>query len=250
VPRTLVARAADYPAGHDIPRHRHERAQLVHAARGVMTVIADVGRFVIPPGRALWVPAGVEHSIRVVQAMAMRTVYVDPLARADFPPHCAVVTVSPLLRELILAAMSLPRLYDAAGPQGRLVEVLLDQLRTLEQAPLHLPEPRDRRARRVARQLARYPADQRSLSAWAKHGGTSVATLGRLFRDETGMSFGAWRQQLRLVAALELLGQDRSVTAVALELGYRSVSAFVAMFRRSLGTTPAQYFRNPGVTFD
>jgi AraC-like DNA-binding protein len=112
-------------------------------------------------------------------------------------------------------------------------------------APLHLPQPRDPRLRAVTGALLRDPGDARSLTAWSRHAGASARTLARGFLRETGMGFGAWRQQARLLRALELLAEGEPVTRVALELGYAGPSAFIAMFRRALGATPGRYFRAP-----
>lgn len=247
VPRPVVALPLDFPDGHRIPPHIHKRAQLIYAERGVMTVsVAQQGGglWVIPPQRALWMPAGILHRIRMTGDVAMRTLYVDPAAAPTLPGDCRVVTVSALLRELVLAAMRVPPLYDEAGPDGRLMGVILDQLRVLPIMPLHLPMPGDRRLAGICAALLDDLADNRPLEAWGRQAGASVSTLGRLFRAETGMGFSAWRQQARLVRALELLAAGRPVTQVALDLGYDSVSAFIAMFRRAFGVPPARYFRD------
>lgn len=242
VARPVVCAAHDYPAGHVIPPHSHPRAQLIYASRGVMTVNAPQGTWVVPPQRAVWVPAGTPHFTRMASPVSMRTIYVDPRAVPGLPAQCCVVTVPPLLRELIAAAMELPTRYDVAGPAGRLVAVLLDCIRTLPEAPLHLPLPQDARLVRVAEALRAEPADNRTLAAWGRRVGASSRTLARCFVRETGLTFRAWRQQVRLLAALERLAAGESVTAVALELGYETPSAFVAMFRRTLGTSPGRYF--------
>jgi AraC-like DNA-binding protein len=244
-PRPVVCLAREYPLGHVIPVSRHVRAQLIYASRGVMTVNAPQGAWVVPPQRAVWVPPGVAHWTRATTALSMRTLYIDPGLPLRLPAACCVVTVSALLRELIGAAMHLPARYDEDGAAGRLVAVLLDQLRTLPTAPLHLPLPSDERLERVSAALRADPADGRSLQAWGRSVGASSRTLARLFQRETGMGFRAWRQQVRLLAALERLAAGESVTAVALELGYETPSAFVAMFRRALGTPPGRYFRDP-----
>lgn len=242
VPRPVVALARDYPGGHRIAPHRHARAQLVYAASGVMTVTTDGGAWVVPPERAVWMPAGVTHAIDCAGSLAMRTLYVRSDAAPDPPGGCRVVNVSPLLRELILHAVAMPALYDEAGPDGRVAAVILDQLRALPAAPLHLAMPSDRRLRRVAEALLADPADGRSLDQWAALAGISARSLARHFLQETGQSFGAWRQQARLLTALAWLAEGRSVTATALDLGYESPSAFIAMFRRAFGTTPGRYF--------
>jgi AraC-like DNA-binding protein len=240
-PRPLVAIARNYPRGHQIAPHRHGRAQLVYAARGLMTVRAEAGAWVAPPERAVWMPAGVEHWIDCAAGIHMRSVWLSPEAARRLPGRCVVLRISPLLRELILRAVELPILYDEGGAEGRLVEVLLDEIAAASEAPLHLPLPQDARLGRIAEAILRDPADGRALDAWAREAGASARTLERLFRRETGLSFGAWRGRARVLAALALLAEGRSVTATALELGYDSVSAFIAMFRRALGETPGRY---------
>ena len=153
-----------------------------------------------------------------------------------------MLNVGTLLRELILCGVDLPQLYALGGPEERLVLVLLDEIRAMQVAPLHLPQPRDPRLLKLATALGRDPADRRDLEQWSRAVAASPRTLARLFRRETGLTFGRWRQQLRLLRALEWLAGGRSVTDIALSLGYDSTSAFVAMFRRNLGHTPGRYF--------
>ena len=243
IPRAVVAVAGDYPPGHWITPHSHARAQLVYASAGVMMVTAGPGIWLVPRQRALWVPAGLEHEIRMRGAVQLRTLYIDTAAVAGLPEACGVVAVSLLLRELILLATTLPDDYALDGPDGRLMAVLLDQLRALPSVPLHLPQPRDRRLRRITESLQAHPGDSRSLEAWAAVAGASARTLARLFLRETGMSFRAWRQQARLLQALVWLAERKAVTTVALDLGYESPSAFIAAFKRAFGVTPARYFR-------
>jgi AraC-like DNA-binding protein/quercetin dioxygenase-like cupin family protein len=241
LPQVVVAHRRDLVAGERIAPHRHRRAQLVHASAGVMTVTTGRGTFVVPPERGVWMPAGVEHRVDARTAVAMRTLYVDPLRARGVPADVRVVTVTPLLRELILAAVAGGNDYGEDDPRARIAAVILDRLRDLPPAPLALPVPSDARLRAVAGALEREPADRRTLAEWARDSGSSERTLARLFRAETGMSFGAWRQQLRLMRALEMLAAGRSVTTVALDLGYESTSAFSAMFRRALGASPRAY---------
>ena len=243
IPRPIVALAADYDAGYHIPTHSHIRAQLIHAGEGVMQVRAGGGSWVVPPDRGLWVPAGVEHEILMRGRVEMRTLYVAPDALPDMPDRCAVVAVGPLLHALILRAVAAPPVYEEAGPDGRIFGVILDELRLLPTIPLHLPSGRDRRLLRVTTALERNPGDERPLEAWAKEAGASPRTLARLFLRETGMTFGAWRQQARLLRALIGLAEGQPVTALALDLGYASPSAFIQAFKRAFGTTPSRYYR-------
>ncbi len=244
--RPVVAFARDYPDGEHMARHRHDHAQLVYASAGLMRVQTAVGVWVVPPQRAVWIPARIEHEITCIGPVAMRTVYVLPDAAPWLPAECRVMAVPPLLRELVMAVMALPRGYSLDGPEGRLVEVLLDRIRADPVSELHLPMPRDRRLRVVTDGLVASPADARTLDDWARVAGASARTLARRFLAETGLSFRAWRQQLRLHEALARLSMGESVTGVAYEVGYDSPSAFIAMFRRLMGATPTAYFAQDG----
>ncbi|HSR71140.1 MAG TPA: helix-turn-helix transcriptional regulator [Kiloniellales bacterium] len=245
-----VALAQDHPAGSVIEPHRHRRAQLIYAAEGVMTVSAEAGSWVVPPQRAVWLPAGMGHRVTMNRTVKMRSLYVRPDAAPDLPSGCRVLAVTPLLRALILRAMELPADYPAEGPEARLVRVLLDEMRALPAAPLHLPEPADPRLVRVTDALHDKPGDRRSLADWAALAGASPRTLARLFLAETGLSFRAWRQRARMLQALVGLAAHRPVTVLALELGYDSPSAFIAAFRQVFGVTPARYFARPEATGD
>ncbi|HKE02204.1 MAG TPA: helix-turn-helix transcriptional regulator [Planctomycetota bacterium] len=240
--RPVAVIGFDFVQGASTGAHSHPVGQLVHAVTGVMRVTTSGGAWIVPPGRAVWVPTGVEHEVRMVTSVAMRTVYVEKEALPRAPAECCVVAVSPVLRELILEALRLPRPYPLGGAEERLVQVLLDRVSFRDVVPLHLPAPSSRDLVAIARALERDPSDSRTLAAWARAGRTSARTLARAFRRETGLAFGAWRAQLRLMTALELLALDHSVTDVALALGYDSTSAFIHSFRRHLGTTPARYF--------
>ncbi len=210
----------------------------------MLTVIAEAGRWVLPPERAVWMPAGVEHRADIAGRLSMRSLFVTAEAARDMPGACCVFTVSPLLRALIIEAVEAPKLYDPDGPDGRLMAVILDQLRRLEPTPLYLPLPTDPRLRRITDPLTMDPGERAGLDAWAKKAGASARTLARLFVKETGLTFGAWRQQARLLKALEWLAEGRPVTAIAFDLGYESPSAFIAMFRRALGQPPGRYLKS------
>jgi AraC-like DNA-binding protein/quercetin dioxygenase-like cupin family protein len=240
--RPVAVFALDFAQGASTGWHAHPFGQLVHAAEGVMRVRTRRGAWVVPPGRAVWIPPEVEHEVEMATSVAMRTVYVLPGVLPAAPAESCVVPVAPLLRELILEALRLPRPYPLGGAEERLFGVLLEQVRFEQVVPLHLPMPESAELVALVERLRRHPGDGRTLAQWAKATGTSARTLARSFRRETGLSFGAWRAQLRLMRALELLARRRSVTEVALALGYESTSAFIHAFRRHLGTTPARYF--------
>jgi AraC-like DNA-binding protein len=173
--------------------------------------------------------------------VAMRTLYVRQDAAVRLPADVRVLAVSPLLRELILRACALPLDYDEGGPAGRLAALLLDEIAAVPTVALDLPMPRDARLARICRGFAAEPGDTRSLAAWGRQAGASPRTLARVFQRETGLSFGQWRQQARLLAATAMLAAGQPITRIALDLGYESPSAFTAMFKRALGAPPSQY---------
>lgn len=236
--------AKSFPDGHLIERHHHLRAQLLHAVSGVMTIDTDDGAWLVPPDRALWIPAGVPHQIRVAGRLEMRTLYVRPDASTCLPQECRVLAVTPLLRELVVRATQLPVLYEQEGPAGAVMGLILAEIQTLPGLPLHLPMPRDRRLVKLCSLVTDDLAAGHSRDYYAARVGISSRSLTRLFQLQTGMGFLQWRQKARLLDAMRRLGSGESVTMVALELGYRSPSAFTAMFRRVLGAPPRQLLRS------
>lgn len=239
----VACKASDYPAGYLIEHHSHAKGQLIYAAHGVMMVASDGGQWIVPPTRAIWMPAGRVHWIRCIGAVNMRSVYVRPEAAPQLPGHSQAVGISPLLRELILAAMAVRPPYADESRDGRLMRLLLDELQALPVLPLHLPQPADPRLRRICTQLLDHPDDDATLVDWAERLGVDAKTVQRLFSRETGMTFGQWRQQARLLHGLEKLASGDKVVDVALALGYESPSAFATMFKRQFGQTPSAFFR-------
>ncbi len=245
VPRAVAAMPKDFAAGFEIAPHRHERAQLIYATTGTMRISTGDGVWVVPPRRGLWMPAGMCHSIVMSGEVSMRTLYLRGDAIEGMPETCRVLPISPLLRELIVRATELPMQYDERGPAGHVVALILTELRAEQSLPLQLPMPRDTRLRRVCQALLAAPGDPRTLDAWAGTANASARTLARLFQSETGLTFGAWRQQARVLEAMGRLANGAPVTQVALDLGYESVSAFSAMFRRAAGASPSAFRHQP-----
>lgn len=242
-PQKVLAYARDWAAGQLREWHSHGRAQLIHLAKGSLRVETEAGTWVVPPERAVWVPGCVEHQVTALSTSLFRTLYVRIDGDEGLPDACSVVNVTPLLRELILALMARPRNYDETGADGRLAQVILDEIAASPAAPLHLPMPRSRGLRQIARDLRADPSDPRGLDEWAREMGVSPRTFSRRFTGETGMGFRDWRKQARLMRALELLADGVQVSDVSDRLGYEGPSAFVAMFRQAFGVTPGRYFR-------
>ncbi len=226
-----------------------EWGQLLFASRGMLTVHTDAGLWVVPVHQAVWVPAGVRHSVEVAGGVAMRSlhlhpsIYLRPPVRGRLPETCRVVEVSPLLREILRRAMRLRTLDRRVAEERHLMDILLDEITVLPLMPLDLPMPRDPRGVRAAACIREEPAARHTLAEVAHASAASARTLERLFRNETGLPFGVWRQRARLLRALQLLAEGEAVAGVASAVGYESASAFVAAFRRALGTTPGRYFK-------
>jgi AraC-like DNA-binding protein/quercetin dioxygenase-like cupin family protein len=238
----ISGRPTDYPAGWHIEPHAHTKHQLIHAVRGVMVVQAEAGRWVVPPTRAIWMAAGMTHEIRCVGEVHMRSLLVVPKAAPKLLDVTQAVGISPLMRELIRAATEVRQPYVPGTRDGRLMRLILDELWTLPVLPLHLQMPSDPRLLRICELLQQQLDDSSTLADWARRLVLDVKTIQRLFVKETGMTFGQWRQQARLLRALELLATGEKVIDVALALGYESPSAFAAMFRRQFDQTPSQFF--------
>jgi AraC-like DNA-binding protein len=236
--------SADLGDGHAIPVHFHPEDQLIFATQGVMTLRTGQGTWVVPPMRAVWIPAKTPHSVTMSGKVSMRTLYFLPRLVKGLPNKCFVMNVTPLLRELILHACTFKRLNRKAPLQKRILEILLDQLQSVDSIPLQLPHPGDARALRVVQALLANPGEPKTLQTLCKDCGASKRTIERVFLAETKMTFGKWRQQLRLLHALQLLASGEKVTGAALDSGYCSTSAFISMFKKQLGATPTRYFQS------
>ena len=238
----IFCRATDYPAGWHVEPHSHSQHQLLYAERGVMVVQAEIGRWVVPPTRGIWMRGGMTHEIMCIEEVHMRSLLVAPDAASRLPSETHTVGISPLLRELIRAATEVRQPYSPNTRDGRVMRLILDELLVLPVLPLHLQMPSDPRLLRICERLQQRLNDASTLAEWAMRLSVDVKTIQRLFVKQTGMTFGQWRQQVRLLRALELLATGEKIINVAFALGYESPSAFTTMFRKQLGQTPSQYF--------
>ncbi|MEX2998963.1 helix-turn-helix transcriptional regulator [Enterobacter cloacae] len=242
--RPLVPFAHDYVHGDSEPWHQHDCAQLLHTLSGVVRVDTASGCWVVPPGRGVLLPAGTQHSLRITGNVAARTLFIDPLARADLPATCQIVQISSLLRELILASLLLDESYSPGSRDERVYELILDEIRLMPVLPFHLPEPESEPLRQLCQRIRQAPGESWSSTEAASCAGMSERTLNRHFQQQTGLRYAEWLRRARLLEALQRLAQGQPVLRVALDLGYGSHSAFTAMFRRVMGTSPSDYFKD------
>ena len=241
VPRPVVTfGAAMAEVGRiELDLHRHMKGQVLLVQRGALSCEVEGGLWIVPPRSAVWIPGGALHAITVT--LEGFAAFVDPAVSRGLPETCCAISVTPLLRELLIRSAHLPALYDEGGANSRLVAVLLDEIATAEIEDLHLPMPIDARLRRIVGLMMASPSDRGTLEVWAKRAGLSERTLARTISRETGMSFGRWRQQLGVMLAVKWLAGGASIQQAAADLGYGSVPSFVTMFRKALGTSPGRY---------
>lgn len=240
-----------HPIVEDLPRfrgvaHRHGLGEVIYAVEGVVSVATSEGTWVVPPDRAVWIPAGVEHTTRSHGPVRFRALFVSPQAEADFPPRPCAVEVSALLREAIRRFTELPPNETASDFATCLTRLILAELRFTALPSLELPRPRDPRLVALCDAVFESPAEDIPLEAAATRCGVSRAGFMRLFRAETGTSWGRWCRHARLFTGLTLLAEGYSVLSAALDCGYQSPSAFAAAFRETLGRTPREWFGSRG----
>jgi AraC-like DNA-binding protein len=224
----------------ELPLHAHKNGQLVVASRGSVMCRAPGGLWIVPPQGAVWIPGGLLHSNCVSDFGKVYVVFIDPAA-TRLPNSCCTFTISPLVRELIHRLATFPPLYPKEGPTSRLARVLLDELVQMSTEQMFLPISPDSRLQQLAASLLREPGDKSTLEEWAARYAMSERTLARLIVKQTGMTFGRWRQRLHILVALQRLSAGGSVQTVSLDLGYESPSAFITMFKKTMGKSPRRF---------
>lgn len=224
------------------PAHNHAEAQLFGLEAGLAILETDVGSWTCPPGRCVWIPPDITHSLRSCGKMSGWTVRMD--ARAGLPAAPRILALSPLLKEIVMRMLTWVQNPEPNAAQRRLVDVLHDEICAALPIRLQLPFPEDPALKRLAVRLAEGPTAAKDLAALARDVGLSERSLFRKFQKETGLSPGRWRRQMQVLRSLELLVGGRSVTETAFEVGYESVGAFIRVFREIVGVTPTVYVRH------
>ena len=239
----LVAIPSIYPDGLHVPMHRHSRAQLLQALNGVVMVMTDAGRWMVPPDHAMWIPAEIEHAVDILGDVEMHSIYAEPGALSGPTQKLRVVEVTDFVRSLIVE-VSREAERDAGSQRfGLLSTLLLHEIPNLREVPLALPLPTESKLAALCQAFVRNPSSRAAIEDWADQLGMSRRTFTRNFHRQTNLSLSTWRQQACIFAALPRLAEGQPVTRVALDLGYDSVPAFTTMFRRMTGISPRRYLQ-------
>lgn len=242
VPRPIVAWGGNYASGDEIPAHTHPRAQLLYAVDGVMRIQTPQSVWTIPSHRALWVPPNVEHHSFMMSDLELRTLYVSKDIPLSLGKECRAISVSGLLCELILGLLQEPAEYPIPGRGEHLAALILSEIDRAASQSVEIPWPQDRRLQRVCQFIMNSPGISHTIDDLADMAGASTRTLIRLFPKETGLKYRQWVQQVQLAEAICRLERGEPIARIAHFLGYNSPSAFTAMFKRSFGVAPNQYF--------
>jgi AraC-like DNA-binding protein len=238
-----VVTLREYPNGTVFERHTHARGQFAYASTGALKMFTDLGNWVVPPQRAIWVPGGVPHEMQMRGEVVMLNTYLnaDAVLRAGLQARCQVFEVSPLLRHLLEAALAIDPSMPLNVRHRCVLTLLIDEIGAMPEVPLSAPLPGEPRLARACQRFLEAPTQKITLDEMAEWSNMSRRTFTRHFQENTGMTFVSWRQQVCLLEATARLSHGASITEVALGLGFSSSSAFTSVFRRNLGDSPARY---------
>ncbi|VVE25832.1 AraC family transcriptional regulator [Pandoraea iniqua] len=243
-PAPMTFRSATYEGGAAYLPRRQPWGKIGFALTGVMEVSVEGKRFLSPPHYATWIPVNAHHHCHNRNSVRFVTIYIDQAWCSDMPDTACTLVLSPLIRAIFSDFLAREVMVPVTEDDLRLVRVLMDQLKKAPRRDSYLPLSDDPLLQPIIDALQLNPSDRRSLADWAESLGTTERTVSRRFQTGLGISFNEWRQRLKLVAALTQIEEGKSVQRIADELGYRSSSAFIAMFRRQTGTSPS-YLSDP-----
>ncbi|SFH98807.1 AraC-type DNA-binding protein [Collimonas sp. OK307] len=232
-------RARNLAAAELLRAHSHPWGQVTYAPEGVLRVSVGNSTWIVPPLRAIWIPPYVEHEMATIEKSQLRALYVHPDAAPFHGQDCIVLEVSGLLRELIVA---LSQAEDDSLRESLLSQLILDELAAARTPGIRISLPTEKRLQAICQALMETPDSSKTLADWSEQVGASERTLARLFERDLGMTFGQWRQQIRLAHAAPMIARGMPLSLVAAELGYASQSAFSAMFRKTFGQSPSTFF--------
>lgn len=224
-----------------IKKHTHEWGQFIYANQGVLAVVTDDCRYVVPSQQGVWVPPEKGHEVSTLSDVELTSFYIDLACLERLPPTCEVLNVTSFLKTLIIEAKHIPKIFSWSDSSGRLLRLILDRIASAESVDLQLPFPRDKRLRLILDNMLTKTSEHKSIEQWGHEVGASGRTLSRLFKKETGMTFSDWKQRLNTQLAIRQLHEGMLINQISLDLGYGSTSAFISMFKKTTGLTPGNY---------
>lgn len=229
--------------------HSHPRGQFIFSSEGITKVVTSTGIYLIPSSQAFWCPPNHRHQLFFLGEVNITNLFIDPFWAKMLPSEQQVFDVSSLVKELILKVIKIGTNYPSKGKERRLMEVVIDEISELTHSALALPWSEHPKLQAIMQIILNTPTNNNTIEQWADFSHVSTRTLSRIFKKELNMTFSQWRMQTRLFYALEKLHEGKSVTFIALELGYSTPSAFITAFKRSLGKSPLEYISTQKVLY-
>lgn len=238
-PIAVVNRQLDIHAW--VESHQHDRGQFIYVNSGVIAIVTEDGRYLVPPEQGIWISAKVSHEVITLTKTELTSLYIENSQGVSFSKQCQILKVSSFLKSLLAEAKKIHSDYQWDNTDGRLLRLIRDKILTASSIDLRLPYPKDKRLREVVSRLQKFPALKTDLNSWGKFVGASVRTLSRIFKKETGITYSDWKQRLNIQIAIKQLYQGESIRNIAAHLGYESSSAFIYMFKKHMSVTPKNY---------
>ncbi len=240
----ILAIETQYKKNQVLAMHTHQRAQLLYGAEGIMHVETPHGQWIIPPERAVWIPPEMPHQLTLYSVKTC-SLYILPESVPRQVTQCEVLSISPLLRQLLLTA---PQLNPPFSKHDDLIfELILMELTQAESMDLHLPLPEHQAMLAICKLFLKSPNIHYAPETFAAELCLSERHFSRLFKQETGISFSKWRQQACVLLSLERLIQQHSIQHIAYDFGFQNPAAFSTMFQRVLGLSPSRYMQHQAV---
>lgn len=241
VRKVIIKSYSEHPKGTDFPWHSHQKNQLVLPIKGAISSEVEDAIWMVPNQCGLWIPAGQMHLNTPTTKSCFHHIYFSTDVLKSMPDFCCTLSITPLIRELVEHLATLDQFIALDSDTDRIADVLTQQLSLMTVQQLNFAIPRDQRLKVIAKAMIDSPSDRRTVDEWATSVAMSERSLARLIVQETGLTFGRWRQQLHIIKALQRLSDNAPVQSIAEELGYESVSAFIYMFKKVLGQSPGKY---------
>ncbi|WP_372762012.1 helix-turn-helix transcriptional regulator [Pseudoalteromonas sp.] len=243
MPQPVIAKREYAKLSDEIPLHTHPKGQLILALHGYVTCEVASKMWMVPTHSAIWIPANIEHSNRASDNAQLCHLFIDSQLQG-MPATACTITISPLIKELMLSLASVSQHYSLSGKTARLAQVLFEQLIDMPIQPLDFVLSTHSVIKTMTKQIISQPYSRKTLPQWAQQFAFTERTLARLIKKETGMTFGKWRTQLHIIIALQALSKQQGVQQVSELLGYESVSAFITMFKKVMKKSPMRYIND------